>query len=481
MVSTKMKEALKKETEPGTKSKSNDLAGVVIDKVSASKKLQLLLIAIGVALVVALGVRIYTNLKGPEGTSVNQAVLTVATGKAKITSFEQHLKITGTIWAKDPLTIGPEVGGLRVNSIKVDEGDFVKRGQVLATLNSTILKAQLERETANYKRAKANLDKTIQPNRPMDIAKLEFAVRHASALISQEEANILRAKANLKNAVQNTARYKQLRAQGAVSQEDLDSRQTTEDTFRADLSQAQEKLNAAKFAKRQAQESLKLAKEGGSNEDVSMARANLLESSANVKHTKAKIAQTIIRAPEDGLITRRHCHIGDISSTSQPFFEIIKNNRIEVRAEVPEDDLPFLKKGQGVKFTSLSKPDVVLDGVVREISPMVERETRLAMVRVDVPFNHEVWKPGMFVAGQVELGIKPSLTVPSKSILDRDGRKIAFVLDNDKVFARTIKTGESANNRTQVLDGLKEGEVIVTSGAGFLKDGDIVRIAQEKN
>ena len=141
--------------------------------------------------------------------------------------------------------------------------------------------------------------------------------------------------------------------------------------------------------------------------------------------------------------------------------------------------ISYLKKGQKVTFTSLSKPDESLEGVIREISPIVERETRLAMARVDVPFNHEVWKPGMFVSGKVKLSIKPSLTVPTKSVIDRDGRKIVFVLDKEKVFARTVKTGESANNLTQILDGLKEGEMIVTSGAGFLKDGDIVRVGQD--
>ena len=169
-----MKEALKKESQPSPK--SPDWAGVLIDKVASSRKIQLFLIVLALALVVALGIRIYTNLKGPEGSSANQAVLTVATTRAQVKDFHQHLKLTGTIWAKDPLTVGSEIGGLKINTILVDEGDFVKKGQVLATLNASLLNAQLEREKARLSRANANLEKTIQPNRPMDLADRKSVV-----------------------------------------------------------------------------------------------------------------------------------------------------------------------------------------------------------------------------------------------------------------------------------------------------------------
>lgn len=483
MVPQKMKEAFKNEvkSEAGTKPAKTDIGGMIIDKIITDARVRWALVALVVVACIALGIRIYSTLKGPEGTAVNQAVLTVATENAKITPFEQHLKITGTIWARDHLTVGAEIGGLKVDAIKVDEGDFVTKGQLLVSLNSSLLEAQLDREQARLSRARANLDKTIQPNRPMDIARLEFAVQHADAIISQEEANIKRAKANLVNAQQNTVRYKQLRSEGAVSQEDLDNKTTTENTFAADLSNAEEKLRAAKFSKQQAQESLKLAKEGGSSEDVSMAKADLAEGRATVDHIRAQIAQTFIRAPEDGWIVKRHVHLGDISSVSEPLFEMVKNNHLEVRAEMPENDLPLLKPGQEVEFATLSRPDLKFKGIVREVSPMVDRDTRLALARIDIPFDHNVRKPGMFVNGIVDLGEIPSLTVPSKAVLDRDGRKIVFVFKDGKVFSRIVKTGETFENHTQILSGLKKGEAVVVTGAGFLKDGDIVRLGEEGN
>ena len=467
---------------PQTPSQSTqqDWAGVIIDKIAGSPGLKIALIVIAVAAVVAVGIRIYTNLKGPETTAVNQAVLTVGTEKAAIRPFSEHLKVSGTIWARDHLTVGAEIGGLKVDSIKAEEGDFVKEGQVLATLNASILKAQLSGEEARLARARANLDKTIQPNRPMDIARLEFAVRHANAVISQEEANVVRAKANLQNAIQNTLRYKKLRTEGAVSQEDLDNRQTTENTMAADLANAEEKLKAAQFAKRQSEESLKLAREGGSREDVSMARADLQERQATIDHIRAQLAQTVIRAPEDGWIVKRHVHIGDISSISEPMYEMVKNNTLEVRADLPENDLAKLQTGQVVHFATLSDPPHKFDGKVREVSPMINQDTRLAMARIDIPFNAKVLKPGMFVNGAVDLNSTPSLTVPSKAVLDRDGRKIVFVYQDEKVFSRVVQVGENADNFTQIKSGLEEGDAVVVTGAGFLKDGDIVRLGEEQ-
>jgi len=439
---------------------------------------KLISIVLGVAICAFLGLRVFQNFSKPIKDDGDKAVLTVTVADADQKPVHRTLKLAGTVWAWDPLTVGAEVGGLRIDTVNVEEGDIVKKGQVLATLNSSVIRAQLEKERAKLQRAKINLEKTKQPNRPMDINRIKAVVAQATAVVSQEEANIVRAKANLRNAQLSSARYKELKKQGAVSTEDLDNRETAETTAQADYRNAVQKLEAVRFAKTQAEENLKLALEGGMQHDIDMASADIAETKASVQQLEAQVAQTIIRAPSHGLITKRLAHIGDVTMANEDLFQMVRDNRYEVRAQVPEQDLKSLKPGQPVQFKGAAGEDMI--GKIREISPLVDTNTRLATARIDIPYDPQSgWRPGMFVSGLVDLGEVEALVVPAQSVVDKDGRKIVFVLDNDRAFSREVKVGERAGDFVEIQSGLKQHEKVVTTGSGFLKDGDIVRLGEK--
>ncbi|MBX9666624.1 MAG: efflux RND transporter periplasmic adaptor subunit [Candidatus Obscuribacterales bacterium] len=439
---------------------------------------KVLLLVTTIVVVVLLGIRIFQNFSKPIKDDGDQAVLTVAVEPIVMKPVHRTLKLSGTVWAWDPLTIGAEVGGLRIESVTIEEGDNVQKGEVLARLNSSVINAQLLREKARLKRALINLDKTKQPNRPMDINRIKAIVAQASAVVSQEEANVVRAKANLRNARLSTVRYRALRKEGAVSTEDLDNRETQEATADADHRNALERLEAALFAKTQATENLKLALEGGMKQDIDMAHADIAETQASVKQLEAQLAQTVIRAPASGLITKRLAHIGDVTAANEDLFHMVRDNRFEIRAQVPEQDLRSLSRGQQVKFEGAGCDNLL--GKIREISPLVDANTRLATVRVDIIYDARSGvRPGMFVSGLVDLGEVTALVVPSISVIDKDGRKIAYVLDKDRAFSRELKLGERAGNFIEVTEGLRPGEEVVTTGSGFLKDGDIVRLEKK--
>jgi HlyD family secretion protein len=433
-------------------------------------------IVLAVAICTALGIRIYQNFSKPIKDDGDKAVLTVTVEPVSTKSVHRTLKLAGTVWAWDPLTIGAEVGGLRIDTVRVEEGDLVKRGQVLATLNSSVIRAQLDRERAKLKRAQINLEKTKQPNRPMDINRIKAVVSQASAVVSQEESNVERAKANLRNAQLSVARYRNLRKDGAVSAEDLDNKETAETTASADYRNSLQRLEAARFSHTQMSENLKLAMEGGMVHDIDMARADIAETEASVAQLQAQVEQTIIKAPSDGLITKRLAHIGDVTMANEDLFQMVRDNRYEIRAQVPEQDLSFLRPKQQVKF--LAAAGETANGVIREISPIVDSNTRLATARIDIPYDPKLgWRPGMFVSGLVDLGELKALVVRGPSLVDKDGRKIVYVLEGEnRVFSREVKTGERAGDYVEILSGLKSGEKIVTTGSGFLKDGDTVRL-----
>lgn len=407
------------------------------------------------------------------------ASLTVAVEPAAYRQMERKLGITGTVWAWDPLSIGAEVGGLRIETVNVEEGAFVKKGQVLATLNSSILRAQLDRELARLKHSRANLGKTIQPNRKQDISALQFAVEQTSAQVREADAYLERAKANLENARSNSGRYAALHKEGAVSAEEADAKSTLLKTNEAELLHAQNEVSAARFVNKQSQERLSQAVEGGRVEDIQMSQATVAETQANIKALQAQIAQTVIRAPSDGWITKRDAHIGDISTANESLFNMVRDNRLEIRAQVPERDLARLKPEQMVDITGVLPGGASIAGKIREISPLVDVDTRLGMVRIDIPFNKDI-HPGIFVHGQVSLGNQEVMTVPASAIVDRYEHSCVFLVEGDKVYSRSVTGGERFGEFVEVTSGIKPGELVVVSGAGFLKDGDVVRISDKR-
>ncbi len=352
-----------------------------------------------------------------------QPVVTVTVASAESLPLVRTLEVTGSISAWDPLSIGSEASGLRIDQILVEEGDRVRKGQVLATLNSSVLQAQLQ--------------------------QAEARLQSGDVGISQKKAALNKAQATYKEAMANLKRYEDLSKQGAISRQDLLARQTQAQGAQSDLEQAQLAIQTA----------------SGSS----------AEYRAQVEQYRAQIAQTQILAPDDGMISRRDAHLGAIVSSGTPLFAMVRDSRLELRAQVPEVDLPKIRIGQSVKVSSDADTNMSANGRVRIISPQVDDKTRLGTVRIDIPATRAM-RPGMFVRGQVALGERQAIQVPAQAVLSQDDSAQVFVLKGEQVQARTVTTGIRNTDKVEILSGLRPGEQVVVAGAGYLKDGDYVRL-----
>lgn len=407
-------------------------------------------------------------------------VVTVGVERAAHHPIANSVSVNGTIWPWDPLNIGAEINGLRIDKVLVEEGDLVRKGQILARLNSSVLEAQLSQEKARLRAGKASLKKAIQPNRTEDITSLKAALSQAEATVAEEEANLVKARANLANDISNAKRYRSLVSEGAVSEQEAEMRETQAKTAEAEVRNREHKVRASRFVKEQAEQKLLMAERGGRVEDVEISRAAVQETEANVRRLEAMIEQTIIRAPTDGLVMRRDAHLGDITAMNKNLFLMARDNRLELRAQVPEVDLPIIKTGQKVRISDSAHPDDVVFGTVREVSPMIDQDLRLGTVRIDLPVRetgkHKQFLPGNFVHGVIDLGTHSALAVPVQAVYTKDRVSHVFVLNKDgSVSQRKVKTRERQGGLVEVASGLYQGEEIVVKGGGFLKDGDYVR------
>jgi HlyD family secretion protein len=405
------------------------------------------------------------------------SVLTVSVQIPTVKLVERELDTHGTVAAWDPISVGATASGLEVKSILVDEGQLVGKGQLLAILDSDQLRAQLQSEEARFASSVAAVRKSIQPNRREDINSMAAAVSQGEANVADSEAALVQAKANAENSLANTKRYQMLVTEGAVSIQEAEARQTTMQVDEAIVRSAKHRVAAAKASLKQGQERLSMAKSGGRREDIDMANASVNEISGNVCRLKTQIEQTLIKAPVDGLITRRDVHLGDISTGGKPMFLMTRDNRLELKAQVPESDLQLVTPGQDVVINNVGTGVVPISGRVREISPLIDSDLRLATVRIDLPFDCGL-KPGMYSEGQINVGKHSALTVPSQSVISRDDKNAIFILHGDQVERRMIQLGSRADKDIEVTAGVKSSERVVVDGAGFLKDGDYVSVAK---
>jgi HlyD family secretion protein len=408
----------------------------------------------------------------------HKPVLTVTTQAPQMLALDRRIAINGTISAWDPVSVAATTGGLQVDSVRVEEGDLVKAGQILATLDSSQLKAQLDSELARLAANEANAKKSVQPLRREDINGLEAAVAQAQATVADQGAALVQAKANRENADTNITRYEYLKTEGAVSAQEAQDRATVKEVDDATVDSAEQRVRAAKFALKQAQEKLAMAHEGGRQEDIDIARAAVGESKGNVRKLRTQIDETIIRAPVDGLIARRDVHLGDIAQSGKMMFLIARDNRLEVKAQVPETDLRYIQAGQPVNIQCSVTGDKKIAGRVREISPLVDADTRLGTVRVDVPIACGL-KAGMYAEGKTDIGKYAALTVPEGAVITRDDKSTVFVLhNNNQVESRAVTVGSRDAGHAEITNGLTGTDAIVVDGAGFLKDGDYVQVGQ---
>ena len=212
---------------------------------------------------------------------------------------------------------------------------------------------------------------------------------------------------------------------------------------------------------------------------------------ARVESAKAALAAQLLRlkytqvlAPDAGVISARTATVGAVVGVGAELFRLIRQGRLEWRAEVTSAELSRMVAGTRVSVTAAS--GAPLQGRVRMVAPTVDPQTRTGLVYVDLPVvpgtSPSAARPGMFARGEFELGTSPALTVPQQAVVVRDGFSYAFRLNTDQRVSQTkLQIGRRAGDRVEVLAGASASDVLVASGAGFLNDGDLVKVVPLEN
>ena len=326
--------------------------------------------------------------------------LTVTVETPRSVRLPIRLAANGNIAAWQEAVIGAESSGLRLTEVRVNVGDMVKAGQVLAT----------------------------------------FATDSVQADVAQARASLLEAQANAADAAANAERARSLQSSGALSTQQINQYLTTEKTAKARAEAAQSVLGAQQLRGRQTQ----------------------------------------VLAPDSGVISARTATVGSVVGSGAELFRMIRQGRLEWRAEVTSAELGRIQPGTPVSVVPASGGE--LRGRVRMVAPSVDPQTRATLVYVDLPASSKTStaRAGMFARGEFELGATDALTVPQRALVVRDGFNYLFRLgEGNRVSQLKVQTGRLASERVEVVSGLPADARIVVNGAGFLNDGDLVRVGEE--
>jgi len=201
---------------------------------------------------------------------------------------------------------------------------------------------------------------------------------------------------------------------------------------------------------------------------VAVARALLQAQELRLQHTQ-------VRAPDSGVISARTATVGAVLGTGTELFRMVRKGRLEWRAEVTATELARIQPGAKARITGAS--GTTIEGTVRMVAPTVDPQTRNALVYVDLPPTTD-FRAGMFARGEFALGSTDALTIPQEALVVRDGFSYVFVLGpQQRVQQRKVQTGRRIADRVEILSGLEADQSVAVRGAGFLNDGDLVRVS----
>ena len=257
----------------------------------------------------------------------------------------------------------------------------------------------------------------------------------------------------------------------------------------ADLAQARAALAEAEaaneLAQADAQRARQIEAEGGEGlskqalqqyqAQARSAAARLLSAQARVKSEELRLSQTRIVASDDGVISAKAAVEGAVAQPGQELFRLIRQQRLEWRAELPAESLASLRPGARalVQLPGRAEP---VEARLRAVAPTVDPQSRLGLAYVDLPPGTGL-RAGSFLQGSFEQGSAEALHVPQSAVQLREGFAYVFKLGTDgRVQQTKVSLGRRQGDRVEVLQGLEPGARIVAAGVGFLVDGDRVQV-----
>ncbi len=360
-----------------------------------------------------------TAVSGTAQQAPDEALPAITVSRVETHALTARVQGSGFVAPVERVLIQPQIEGQAIESIAVDLGDRVKAGQVMARLSQSALDLALNEAKAQ--------------------------VAGAEAAIAQARAQLVQAEANRRDALRTKQRTDELARRGAATQAAADS--------------ADARFEAADAAVKAAQQGLVAAQ----------AQREVAES--RVADVQLKLKRTRIEAPVAGLVVEKNAMVGAIASAAgAPMFTLIRDGKLELVADVAEEDTLRLEPGQKAELSVEGRAQPI-SGTVRLVEPVIDPQTRLGKVHVSIDDPAQV-RSGMFAEVSVIVARHEAPAIPVSAIGGDNATTSVMKVENGTVRRVGIETGIRENGLVEVTSGLNPGDLVVTKAGAFVRDGD---------
>ncbi|HET9567054.1 MAG TPA: efflux RND transporter periplasmic adaptor subunit, partial [Vicinamibacterales bacterium] len=210
---------------------------------------------------------------------------------------------------------------------------------------------------------------------------------------------------------------------------------------------------------------------------LDLARAQNMQSKARLDELRINLANTVITSPVNGFVSKRAVDPGAYVSQQTPVADVVDITRVRLVANIVEKDLKELETGNETRVQVDAFPGETFKGRIARVSPVLDPATRTAPIEIEIANPTYRLKPGMYArVGITTQTKKQALVLPSSAVVDLGGRRGVFQLQNETAVFKTVTVGSEQGLVVEILAGLAEGDEVISTGAGALRDGDRVAL-----
>ena len=354
-----------------------------------------------------------------------------------------------------------------VTAVKAAETDEARvkagaRPQEIAQAVSAVAQADATRRRAETERNRVQFlfEKGIAPKRQLDDAETALTVAGSALTAAQQAESLVRA----------GARAEEIQAAELRTQAARDAQYAAENGGAAKIQQAQAALEQARKT------ALTVA---ARRQDAIAAQRGVAQKRADFAAARATAGYAEVRAPLDGVVSRRLLNAGDAADATTPILEITNPQAVNLAANFTAEDGRQIRAGMSAKISPADSPEISVSGQVLSVG-QVDPTTNLLAVRIALNGNANRIKAGEFATAEITIRHNINVVaVPKQAIVSREDKSVVYVIDADNVaHQREIKRGAEQDGNVEILSGLKAGEKIAKLGQYELSDGAKVKQAE---
>lgn len=387
-----------------------------------------------------------------------EEVFMVKTAQVKEEKMEAAVFASGKVKLVDRSEVYAIIGG-KVEQVLVEEGELVKPGQALAILETRELEKRVQQAEASLELERASYDKTMAGARPQEIEQAKIRLRQAEAAVEVAQRNL--------------ERVEGLVAEGVSPAKDLEA-------ARVELAKAESQLDTAK-------QDLSLVEAGETAEAIRVLEARLRQAELTLALAREELQAASVVAPVAGTVLKVSIEPGEMVTTGKTLFSIGDLGRMELVAEAMEADSGRLAVGQPVRITTRALPDEQLPGIVERIAPQAQTvvknqqgEQVMVAVTIKIQEGRDVLKPGYNADATIVTDSKESaLVVPHEAVVEKDGKKHVFVVEDGRAKKVEVITGIGNELFVEITGGLQKDQAVVINPPEKLQDGSRVKARDE--